>query len=60
MIEGKMSALAFRSILGLLGLVGVVACALALLSAWDGVWVPLVVFLPGVITLAASLWRRAR
>jgi len=42
----------------LLGLVGIVALVLALMSALDGVWLPVVILLPGIAAYGWSMLRR--
>lgn len=47
-----------RTILVLLGFVGLVALALAAFSVLDGDWVPLAIVLPGMALFVALILRR--
>ena len=47
----------FRIIVVLLGIVGVVALALAAFSLLDGDWVPLAIVLPGAAIYIWLIWR---
>lgn len=53
-----MSMIVHRLIVIFLGIAGIMALGLAALSAWDGVWLPALVLLPGIIAYSWSIWKR--
>jgi hypothetical protein len=52
-----MQASLLRVLILVLGIVGVVALALAVFSLLDDDWVPLAIVLPGVVMYIILIWR---